>query len=313
MTDVLCVGIGCIDILVEGFEKEEFIQSEKETYRIENVSMSIGGDAANEAMILSRLGNRVKIVCATGNDSLGDTLKEQLFEQQVDISEIKTYKDANTSTAIVLISSNGERRFISPKTNLVLPFTLEEKDILPAKVVSIASIGSIPFRNNDTIGMVARTAKAQGSIVCADLICSDWMDSIEKIKESLPYIDYIFPNLEEGSKITGETDVEKIMDTFLECGVKNIVMKTGKKGCIFKNQKEKYMIDGFENIKVVDTTGAGDNFAAGFITALLDGKPHKECCQYANTVAAASIAEVGAVKGIKSRKQIEEMLKISGC
>ena len=308
MIDVLCIGIGCIDILAAGFEKEDFLKTEKETYRINQVKLEIGGDAANEAVILSKLENRVKIICAAGNDTFGDILKERLFENKVDISGIKTYKDANTSVAMVLISKNGERSFVSPRTNLMIPYTLEKKDILPAKVVSLASIGSVPFRNSDSITLAAKTAKQQGSIVCADIICSDWLDSIEKIKEALPYIDFIFPNMEEAQKLIKNKEIEKIWNAFLESGVKNVVIKTGKDGCILKNRKEMYLSEGRKNIPVMDTTGAGDNFAAGFISALIEGKDPKECCDYANLVAAISVTEVGATKGVKSKKQVEEYL-----
>ena len=96
-------------------------------------------------------------------------------------------------------------------------------------------------------------------------------------------------------------------DYFLSCGIKNVVIKAGKQGCFFKNQLESFTVPAF-SVKAVDTTGAGDNFASGFITALLEGKNHRECCRFAHAVAAIAVESVGANVGVKSRGQVEEFL-----
>ena len=96
-----------------------------------------------------------------------------------------------------------------------------------------------------------------------------WM---QKIKPCLPYLDYFMPSLEEAEMISGKSKPEDIADVFLEAGVKTAVIKLGSKGCYIKNKSnEQYNIGAFLGIKTVDTTGAGDSFAAGFITGIFRG------------------------------------------
>ena len=155
--------------------------------------------------------------------------------------------------------------------------------------------------------MIAAAKKA-GALVCADVVYDDHGSaSFSDYGECLKEIDYFFPNDDEAQKITGERDLEKMADYFLSCGIKNVVIKAGKQGCFFKNQLESFTVPAF-SVKAVDTTGAGDNFASGFITALLEGKNHRECCRFAHAVAAIAVESVGANVGVKSRGQVEEFL-----
>ncbi|MDD3169477.1 MAG: PfkB family carbohydrate kinase, partial [Eubacteriales bacterium] len=124
--------------------------------------------------------------------------------------------------------------------------------------------------------------------------------------EALPYLDYFLPNAEEAAMLTGLEDPDEMADCLLQYGVKNVTIKLGKKGCFIKNGQERYHIPAFP-AEAVDTTGAGDNFAAGFITAVLDGMELEACGIFANAAAAASTESVGAVGGVRDRLQIEIM------
>ena len=131
--------------------------------------------------------------------------------------------------------------------------------------------------------------------------------TLESRAELLSLVDFIFPNYEEASSITGETSLDGIANAFLKYGVKNVVIKTGKDGCYIQNADEKLNIPAYKNTKLVDTTGAGDNFAAGFIYGLYKDLSIQECAAYANATAAVSIQYVGA-GGIKNFKEVEDMM-----
>ncbi len=98
-------------------------------------------------------------------------------------------------------------------------------------------------------------------------------------------------------------------DVFLEYGVKNVIIKTGEKGCFAKNKQETIELPAF-NVQAVDSTGAGDNFAAGFLSSILHGKTFRESLLFASACAAICVQSVGATSGIKSREQVEEFQKI---
>lgn len=293
--DVLCVGIACIDIIVNGFHLDRFIKKAEETHRVEKIIRSIGGDAANQAINLKKLNNKVKLICGVGNDSNGEMIKDILLKQKIPIDSVITYDNFFSSQAIVLVDDNGQRRFISPKTNQELPYNIDSNMIIPAKIVSLGSIGSLPFRKIDNILNTINAAKQRNSIVCADVICSGWLKEIKQIQMILEKVDYIFPNEEEAKKLTNQNNLSDMASVFLNLGVKNVIIKLGKRGCYFKNEKEEYTIPGVQNVDVADTTGAGDSFVAGFITGLVRNKSNIECCRYANAVAAINVQYIGTI------------------
>ena len=104
--------------------------------------------------------------------------------------------------------------------------------------------------------------------------------------------------------------------TLLDCGVRNVIIKIGKRGCFIKNQEEAFIVPAFADTQCLDTTGAGDNFASGFICGLLEGKGLKECAAFANCTASLSVESVGATTGVRNREQVEaryqEYLKMEG-
>ncbi|RDU23537.1 carbohydrate kinase family protein [Anaerosacchariphilus polymeriproducens] len=303
---VLCIGIACVDTIIKGFDFEKFANSE-ETYRVEKIEKSIGGDAANQAINLKKLSNNVRLVCGVGNDYNGNYVKSVLKDQDISLESILTF-DCQTSQAIVLVDNNGQRRFISPKSNQNIPYNINNEMIPSAKIISLASIGSLPFRNLDNIQKVVETANKDNATICADVICSGWLKELQQIESVLKKIDYIFPNREEAYKLTKKNNIVDMAEKFLDSGVNNVIIKLGEKGCFFKNEKEEFIIPGVKNVRVVDTTGAGDSFAAGFITALIKQKSNKECCRYANAIAAINVQYTGTTSVSYNKEKINEYI-----
>ena len=97
-------------------------------------------------------------------------------------------------------------------------------------------------------------------------------------------------------------------DVMLEYGIGHAVIKTGKDGCIAKSREETLLIPSYP-VEVVDTTGAGDNFAAGFISALAEGKDFRGCCEYAVATGAVAVQTVGGNTAIKNKEQVIALMK----
>ncbi|MCD7993931.1 MAG: carbohydrate kinase family protein, partial [Clostridia bacterium] len=125
------------------------------------------------------------------------------------------------------------------------------------------------------------------------------------IQKALSYVDYFFPNYDEAAQITGKKELEEIAQTLLDCRVRNVIIKIGKRGCFIKNSEEAFIVPAFHDMLCMDTTGAGDNFASGFICGLLEGKGLKECTAFANCTASVSVESVGATTGVRDREQVE--------
>ncbi|MBQ9629737.1 MAG: bifunctional hydroxymethylpyrimidine kinase/phosphomethylpyrimidine kinase, partial [Synergistaceae bacterium] len=134
-------------------------------------------------------------------------------------------------------------------------------------------------------------------------------ERLHDIEHALKYIDYFFPNYDEGRNLTGHDDPEEIADVLLKLGVKNVILKIGKKGCLVKNSGEKFIVPAYSHANCIDTTGAGDNFASGFITGLLEGRSIHECAKMANCAASLAIEAVGATNGLMSREDFDSRLK----
>ena len=115
-------------------------------------------------------------------------------------------------------------------------------------------------------------AKSQGMTVCADMTKRKHGETVEDIKEALEYVDYILPNEEEACLVTGKDTAEEAAECLLEAGVKNVVIKCGARGCLVRNRRECYRVMAKPGVRCIDTTGAGDSFAAGFIYALSEGR-----------------------------------------
>ena len=100
--------------------------------------------------------------------------------------------------------------------------------------------------------------------------------------------------------LTGEETVEEAADSLAEAGAGNVVIKCGQKGCYLKSAQKSEWVPAVSGVRCVDTTGAGDSFAAGFVYALSEGKSLRECAEYANQCGAKAVGSVGAVEWTES-------------
>ncbi|OOM82069.1 putative sugar kinase YdjH [Clostridium puniceum] len=308
--DVICIGAAIVDIPLQPVSKNIF---DIESYPLNRISMTIGGDAINEATIISRLGHKVALMSRIGKDAAGNFILEACEKDNIDVKSIHIDENVDTSINVGLVTEDGERTFVTNRNGSLWRTTIEDVDFdrfKDARLLSLASIFNNPLLNGPALEKIFMEAKKSNLIICADMIKARLCETLEDIRKALSYVDYFFPNYEEACIITGKTDLNEIADIFLECGVKNVVIKTGKKGCYIKNNKQTLEIPACKNIKAIDTIGAGDNFASGFITGILDGKTLKECAEFANVTAAISVQSVGATTGVQNREQVEKLLQV---
>ena len=138
-------------------------------------------------------------------------------------------------------------------------------------------------------------AKQKGLLLCADMTKRKNQETVWDMRECLQWLDYIFPNYEEASLLTGRSDWDEIADAFLECGVGHVVIKAGARGCFIKSRTERLWVPACRGVRCVDTTGAGDTFSACFLYALDQGYSLEDCGRFANAGASFCIQQVGAV------------------
>lgn len=287
--EVVCIGQALLDCITRG--KEPF---KKNVFRAKSIGLSVGGDALNEASILSKLGKNVKLVCGIGNDIAGNVVIDTALKRGIDISDITKTDDIITPIANLMVDDDGGRISYNSPATLLEGYIPDSSVLKDAKVVSLASIFRAPFDTKESIINMVTSAKKEGAIVCVDTKIPTYREiTINDIKEILPYIDYIFPNENEAAYITGKSNFMEMAQTIHEMGVKNVIVKTGKHGCTVYSESEHFELPALD-VKAIDSTGAGDSFVAGFITGILDGKTLKECCELGISCAAECVQHPGA-------------------
>lgn len=308
--DVICVGAAIVDIPLQPVSKNIF---EVESYPLERIAMTTGGDAINEAVIISRLGHKTALMSRIGKDAPGNFILEACLREGIDTKSLKQDEHIDTSINVGLVTEDGERTFVTNRNGSLWKLNLNDMDCSrfhEARLLSMASIFNSPLLDGKALVQLFQKARDAGLIICADVIKPRLNETLADIRDALSYVDYLFPNFDEACLLTGETELTAIADRFLACGVKTVVIKTGKRGCFIKTQAgEELAVPAVKGIKAIDTIGAGDNFASGFISAILEGKSLTDCARFANATASISVQSVGATAGVKNRQQVEERLK----
>ncbi|MCM8820934.1 MAG: sugar kinase, partial [Candidatus Omnitrophica bacterium] len=281
---------------------------------IDRVELQIGGCAANTGIVLSRLGVNVAIGGKVGDDNLGRFIVNKLKEEKrIDTSRIKTSKKKTTSGTLVLVHSDGERSFIhSIGANSDLH--LEDIDfeyIQSFPLLHIAGAFLMPGFDGKPLTETLKKAKNMGLITSLDTAWDATGRWLELIEEALPYTDYFLPSIEEAKMITGKNTPEDIAKFLMDKGVKNLCLKMGADGSFICNEKERYRFPALD-FDVVDTTGCGDAYVAGFIAGIVKGFSFEKCGMLANLVGAKAATSIGATAGIISYEDTLEFGKQFG-
>lgn len=293
---IIIIGAAIIDVLVRPVDAEVF---QTGSYPAEDIRMSTGADALNEATVLARMGKKVRLETVIGDDGAGKYILRHCADTGIELPQDCVRKDIPTGINIVLIDRTGERRFLTNPHGTLR--TLSVEDIhMPfdeeAQIVCFASIFVFPDLGARELEIIFRQAKSQGKIVCADMTKRKNNETAEEMAGALRYVDYLFPNAEEAMLLTGKDTVEEAAQVLYEAGVKHVVIKGGARGCYLRSGAQRCWIPAVSGVKCVDTTGAGDSFAAGFVYALSGGRSFRECAQFANECGARAVSTVGAVE-----------------
>jgi len=309
--EVFCAGNAVADVLarpVDGLAVPGTSQ------RLDDVALGPGGNGVNTAIALARLGIRVALAAPVGDDRLGGMLRESVRAAGVDDSNLVTIRDAKTSASLVLIESSGERRLLHFR-GANAHFSAQHVNwelVKGARVFHYASAFALPAFDGATLTDALRRARELGCLTAVN-ICWDlqgrWLSLLEP---ALAYTDFIFPNREEGRQLTGESEPEAIAQRLRSAGVKTAIVKLGAKGCFVDSAEGCFTSPGFA-VHPVDTTGAGDCFAAAFLAAICWGEGLPEAARFANAAGALATLGMGGADSAPTRAQVVGLLAGTGC
>lgn len=294
--EIIIIGAAIIDILVRPADAEVF---QAGSLPAEDIRMSVGADALNEAVVLARLGKKVRLETVLGADKAGDLIRSHCEKCGIELPDDCVKTELPTGINVVLIDPAGERHFLTNPKSSLRKLTVEDIHIpFPdmAQIVCFASIFVFPQIGVKELVRIFSQAKSQGKIVCADMTKRKKGETTEEMAPALKYVDYLFPNDQEAMLLTGKGTVEEAADCLLKAGVKHVVIKCGSRGCYLRSREDYGWVPAVSGVKCVDTTGAGDSFAAGFLYALSEGKSLWECARFANECGAKAVGMVGATE-----------------
>ena len=301
---ITIIGAGVIDVLVGAVDEKIFSRSSMPT---DFIKISFGGDALNEAIVLSRLGKNVQWISKVGDDDAGKRILSYAAENGLSVAGVTVQAGLETGVNIVLVDAQGERHFLTnPRSSLR---RLSAEDIIPhisgmGEIVCLASMFVSPLLDIAATEKIFKLIKAESRILAFDATRAKNGETLEDLATILSYADYFFPNEAELATLTGEADVYKNISALLSYGLKCAVVKRGGNGCVITTKDDLIEMPACRVEKVVDTTGAGDCFAAGFLWALSEGRSLAECGRFACATAACSVEEVGAVTGVTSLEKV---------
>jgi ribokinase len=300
--EVVCFGALNVDKLyrvdrLAGADEESVILDFKE---------SPGGSAANTAIGLARLGVRVGYVGKVAEDREGSLLLKSFIDDDVDVKGIIVSKVGRSGAVIGFVDQRGNRAlYLDPGVNDSLEYSEINLDYVRGiKILHLTSFaGSNPFEAQkklvEKLPLEVKVTLDPGAIYARRGL-SDLRPIIRRC-----YV--LLPSEGEVRLLTGE-DYIKGTKILLDEGVKIVAVKLGERGCYITDGQESHLIKPFK-VEVVDTTGAGDAFCAGFIYGLLRGKSLRECGILGNFVASRCLTKVGAREGLPKLTEIPSELR----
>jgi sugar/nucleoside kinase (ribokinase family) len=309
MSEIVCVGILVADVLGKPVDS---LPEKGKLGLVEKMSLQIGGCAANFVIDLAKLGLKTTIIGKIGDDNFGKFILDTLNSENVDVTGLKIDKNVSTSASMVMISGDGERSILhSFGANAKFGFDDINLDVVKnSKILLIAGTFLMPDFDGEGTQKLLKYAKEHNVLCCMDTAWDSKGQWLKKIEPSLQYLDWFMPSYDEASEMSSKTDPEEITQFFHSLGVKNIIIKLGNEGCFVKPENVKgYRVPAFDKVNVIDTSGAGDSFCAGFIAGLYKGWDIAECAKFANAVGAHCIMQIGTTTGIKSIRGTLEFIR----
>jgi len=252
-------------------------------------SMAPGGSAANTIHGLATLGIESGFISYIGKDEIGRFFEESM--NSVGVKPLLSHSNTASGTARTIISADGERTFA---TNLGASLELNESVITSElfKDWDYCYLEGYLIANKPVFKKAITTAKECGCKIVLDLASFNVVeDNREFLNELLPQIDIVFANEEEAKALTQMSAEESLH--YIADKVDIAIVKVGKKGSLIKRGEEVVTI-GCNKVDVVDTTGAGDMYAAGFLYGLINGYDLERCGTIGNHLAESIIQVIGA-------------------
>lgn len=286
-------------------------------------SKGIAGAELNVAVGIARLGHSVSYISRLGKDILGEYIWQFIKKEGIDTSLLQMEEEHLTGCYFKTKVLEGNPEVFYLRKNSAASY-LKKEDMEPlsfagAKILHLTGITAAISKNcmEACCQAVEKAREQQMQVFFDPNIRAPLWRSESEMRECLNSMaalaDVVMPGLREGEILTGRRDKEQIADFYLKCGVKTVIIKNGEKGAYCKSQGEKgYDVAGFPAGRVVDTVGAGDAFAAGVITGILEDLSLPETIKRGNAMGALALTSAGDNESMPDRKKLLDFIEKGG-
>lgn len=300
--DVVVAGLAVVDVIGRPVRLSPPPRRGSLHY-IDSITMTTGGNVSNCGIDLVKLGFRVGAITRVGEDGLGQYLRSRYAQYGIQSGGVTVDEEAQSSATIVSVDETGERTFLHTRGCLrhfrARDVFAQMGMIKKAQILAFGYLGLLPECEPEMAYLFATVKRQTGVGILLDTGGTP-KGNLKLLKAVLPHVDYFVPSLDEASTLTGASSPRAIVRVCREAGARGVVgVKMGGRGCYLSYQGREEHISAFRVRRVVDATGAGDAFVAGFLAGILKGFDPFAAARVANAVAASCVTEVGASTAIQ--------------
>lgn len=296
--DVSVIGLYILDVLGRPVSR---IPDRGNVDFIEEIRLTVAGTAGGTVVDTAKLGLRSLAVGAVGDDEKADWVLMTLQKHGVDISGMQRVAGVPTSATILNVRPNGDRPALHVRgasDHFDVPPEMYDA-VFDAPIVHLGGTGLLRRLDGPASITLLREAKARGRVVTFDLIAAS-AETAAVVIPLLPFIDYFMPSLEEARDMSGQSTPEDCASFYLDHGATACVFTLGAEGAYYAHTDGTRLASPAYDIRVVDTTGCGDAFDAGFIAALHHRMDVETSLRFAQAAAGLVASGLGSDAGIVS-------------
>ena len=308
-----------LDVVVFGeamamFIADEFLPLDE----ADHYTRAVAGAEVNVAVGLTRLGHHVGWLSRLGDDPLGRYILNQVRQAGIDTQRVVFDDEYPTGFQLKSRVREGDPEVIyfrkSSAASRMTPDAEDDAYIGSARHLHVTGIPPALSQTcrQYTYHAIEQARRAGMSVSFDPNLRPILWKSEDEMREVLNDVaqkaDWVFPGLDEGTILTGCTQPEDIAQFYLDRGVKMVAIKTGIRGACLFTGTQRYELPAF-SVRVVDTVGAGDGFAVGIISGMLDGLSWRDCLERGNAIGALAVTARGDMEGLPEREQLQSFLE----
>lgn len=300
------------DVEMDILLKTNAVDSLAQDVSVESLSFSPGGSAANCAAIAGSLGQPVTFLGSLGRDAWKEPLLADLIKLKVNTDLVKVC-DGKTGTCVAVVDALGERKFYSYRgVNETDPPAIPPDFVWQGHhCLHLSGYSFQQPKSRVTALALFQQAKAHGLAVSLDPSYLFAKNPPAELDDILPQLDFLFPNQIEAAFLSGKDDPLEAARELRKRGVKTVLVTLGAEGCLVASDEIEEFVNIRSNEAAIDTTGAGDAFCGGFLTAWLGGLSHVQSAKVGCAAAAHIVTRMGAHEHAPTVADLVALLRLN--